>query len=202
MQLRKQIADAEDSNMDKRPWYLMGEVTASERPEDSLLTRHLDFKFSDARTFWCSVVRNAVISSFFCYPLSTTSKIDCYERDLMWTWLVLNVRNSCQNATICWLGYVGFYEYRQVLTTIIDSFPLSCSFSNVSWKWIIHERFSTCMVTIIYSRHVLLVQNQDLYWMQWLIIQLFQRQLMNAMMKLYQLQKKFWERIMNQRYTV
>lgn len=82
MQLRKQIAAAEDSNLEKRPWHLMGEVTGSERPEDSLLTRHLDFKFNDARTFRLSVVCNAV-SSFFCFPGSTTSKIDCYEFDLV-----------------------------------------------------------------------------------------------------------------------
>lgn len=55
LQLKKQITDVEESNLAEKPWHLRGEVTAADRPENSLLTTHLDYKFTSARelTFSC-----------------------------------------------------------------------------------------------------------------------------------------------------
>ena len=53
--MKRQITDVEESNLAEKPWHLRGEITAADRPENSLLTTHLDYRFNSARelTFLC-----------------------------------------------------------------------------------------------------------------------------------------------------
>lgn len=56
-QLKKKIAELESAAMADKPWQLMGEVTATDRPENSLLQEDLDFEFATKlRMYMCICV--------------------------------------------------------------------------------------------------------------------------------------------------